>query len=310
MVLRAGVLRAGVVGAGVMGANHARNLASLPDVRLVAVADPDLERARTLAAAPGVAGLGVEALADPELLFERVDLVVIASPASSHARLARAALLAGLHTLVEKPLATTLPEAESLLELARDRGLVLQGGQLLRFHGGVERLSAGVKAPNRLVARRVGRARRVQDVGVILDLLIHDLDLTLLLLGEEPSAVRASGYGAPGHEDHVEVELSFPSGASARLTAGRDSERTERTLELRSAAGAARLDFADHPDENPLLAQLRHFVDCARGAAPRFPVEQDLRALALALRVREALNPGVDPGGERPSVAAELPAAQ
>ncbi len=300
------MLKAGVIGAGAMGAHHARNLASLPDVRLVAVADPDLPRASALAAE-----LGVLATPDPADLLGALDLVVIASPASAHARLARSFLLAGVHALVEKPLATTLSDGLELLALARARGLVLQGGHLLRFHGAVDALLRRRARPHAILTRRLGKARRISDVGVTLDLLVHDLDLTLLLLDEEveePVSVRARGHGRPGHEDHVEAELLFPSGARAHLVASRQSEHAERTLELRGPDLRQRLDFADYPDENPLRAQLQHMVACVHGAPPRFTPEQDLRALALALRVREQIDGR--PEDRSPWVEAELPAGR
>ncbi len=286
------VLRAGVIGAGSMGAHHARNLTRLPGVRLVGVLDTHPERAAALAGP-----LGARAFLDPRELLGELDVVVIASPAGSHAGLARAALEAGLHTLVEKPLATSLSDAQSLATLARARGLTLQGGHLLRFHSQVQRLLAR-PAPRQLRARRHG-GRRVQDLGVALDLAIHDLDLALLLLGEEPGALWARG-----HEDHLELELGFPSGARAWLSASRLAP-PERTLELQGPGGPEHLDYAHFPEENPLLASLAHFVECARGASPRFSIEQDLRALSLALRARDALASTADL-----SLQAEPPAAQ
>lgn len=276
-------LRAGVIGAGVMGGHHARNLATLPELRLVAVADPAVERAGALAEE-----LGAAAFARPLDLLGRVDLVVVASPARAHAELAHAFLDAGVHALVEKPLATSVQEGRALVELAAARGVVLQGGHLLRYHGAVRALRARQPAPRELVARRVVRGGRVADVGVVLDLMVHDLDLALLFFGEEPAEVRARAAGADP-EAHAEAELRFPSGGRALLTASRLAARPERSLELAGPAGAERLDFADYPHENPLLAQLRHFVERVGGAPALHPPEEDLRALALALRVQAAL---------------------
>lgn len=279
-------LRAGVVGAGAMGAHHARNLAALADVALVAVADPHLERAGALASE-----LGAAALERPEALIGAVDLVIVASPAVAHAPLARLFLDADIHTLVEKPLATSLEDARGLVCLARARGLVLQGGHLLRFHAGFASLQAEVPRPRALSATRLGRSTRVSDVGVVLDLMIHDLDLALLLLGEAPATVSASGLRLGAHEAQVEAELRWASGASARLSASRLASHVERRIEVTGEDSTYTLDFADWPEENPLRAELAHFVACVRGAAPRYPLEADLAALALALRVRGALPP-------------------
>ena len=138
--------------------------------------------------------------------------------------------------------------------------------------------------------------------------MIHDLDLALLCLGESPTVLSARGLREGAHEAQVEAELRFPGGASATLLASRVADRAERRLELAGEDRAAILDFSAFPDENPLRAELAHFVACVRGASPRYPLGADLAALALALRVRAALPPATRAqDGASPDLGAAAP---
>lgn len=297
-------LRVGLVGAGLMGGHHARNLVTLPGVRLVAVADVDRGRSEALARA-----VGAEPAFAAEALLGRVDAVVIATPAARHAEHTRLFLEAGAHVLVEKPLATSLEDARAAFALAGARGLVLQGGQLLRYHGAVRALLDEGVVPARLEARRLVQSDRALDVSVLMDLMVHDLDLALQLIGERPVEAAAWGLGPPGREDEVEARLRFPSGAEATLLASRARPSAERSLWVEGEGTSARLNFVEpcslrvsrpgHSEverpflgENPLRAQLAEFVGRVRGQPSRFSPAADLDLLDLALHLQRTLVEG------------------
>lgn len=294
-------LRVAVVGAGLMGGHHARNLAALPEVQLVAVVDPDRPRAEALAAS-----VGAEPLFEVGALAGRVDAAIVATPAELHAPVARHLLEQGVHLLVEKPLATQLEDAAELYALAARRGLVLQVGHLLRFHAGFQALATLAPAPRRVLARRIVPGARDVGVSVLMDLMVHDLDLALRLVGEYPSACSARGLGEAGREDEVEVELAFPSGASASLLASRVRPGAERSLLAEGEGGSARLDFLEpaslsveragqmrsntsFPAVNPLRAQLSAFVERVRLGSGAPEPAAELALLELAFTLQSAL---------------------
>jgi len=304
------VLKAGVVGAGAFGGHHARKYASLPGVRLEAVFDPHIDRAEALAGA-----LGARAVEELDRFLDAVDLVAIASPASSHAAIAMAALRRGKHVYVEKPLADRAEDAAVLVATAREAGLVLACGHQERAVFRAMGLLDLPEAPVRLEAVRRGTfASRNLDVSCVLDLMIHDIDLALAMAlattGGEPPAVRARGRAEPGPlTDEAHAELAFAGGMTAVLHASRIADARERTMRLVFPSGEMRIDlltrevvnttpfalnadFAETPEgRDPLGASIAAFVAAARGEAPR-PLatgEEAARALAVALDVdREA----------------------
>lgn len=233
-------LRIGVVGAGHFGRYHALKVAAHDRARLTGVFDPDLERAKTV---------GWEAGA-PEMAFETLlaisDAVIIAAPADAHYRLAAAALRAGRHVLVEKPIAATAGQAEELGMLANDRGLVLQVGHLERFSAAYQALKGKVGAPLYIEATRIAPFKpRGTDVSVILDLMIHDLDLVLALVDSDIESVEAIGAAvASPHEDIANARLRFRNGAVATITASRISPRTERRMRIFAQDRYLAADFA------------------------------------------------------------------
>jgi predicted dehydrogenase len=309
-------LRVGVVGVGVMGTYHAQNYAGLPGVRLVGVADPNPLRRRAIEQE-----LEVPAFPEAELLLGQVDAVSIASPTSLHFAQAKMFLQAGVHVLLEKPMTSSLPEARHLVALAEERGLILQVGHIMRFYRAISELTRMAHSPWFLEARRMGNNRRIRDIGAILDLMIHDLDLALLLLKEWPVRWSVVGQQLEGLEEHAHAVLDFPSGARAVFTASRISPQLERSFTVTQQAEVIRLEFnSDHTEvavhrlikgesndereqvrvertsflnENPLRRQLRHFVDrIVKGRPPFVTLEDDLRALELALLLSEELKPG------------------
>jgi predicted dehydrogenase len=233
-------LRVAVVGAGRLGGFHARKLAASPEVELLAVVDP-LPAARNRLAAE----CHTRALADYGSLFDELDAAVIAAPTRLHHKLAVNFLRRGIHLLVEKPLACTLAEAEELVELARRHGAVLQVGHVERFNPAFAAAGSQVGDPKYVEAVRAGGfSFRSTDVGVVLDLMIHDIDLVLSMVGSPLRKVEALGLSVlGGHEDVANARLEFESGCVATLSASRVSYQQARWMHLWSARAFAAVDF-------------------------------------------------------------------
>src|SRR4051812_40042527 len=234
-------LRVAVVGVGPLGQHHARILAAHPDVELVAVADSRPDQARAIAEK-----VGTVAVDDYRALPDRVDAVSIAVPTSHHREVAAAFLGRGIATMIEKPLATSLAEAESLVALARARGAVLQVGHIERFNPALSALEGLPLRPKYITCERLSTYTfRSTDIGVVLDLMIHDLDLVLSMNPSPVRAVAAVGVSVfGGHEDIANARVEFEDGCVANLTASRVSYVAARKMRLWGAEGFATLDFA------------------------------------------------------------------
>jgi predicted dehydrogenase len=234
-------LRIGVVGVGHLGQHHARILAAMPDVRLVGVADAGAERAAAVAGRCGTA-----AFTDYRRLLDIVDAVVVAVPTSSHREVAGAALARGIATLVEKPMAGTLADAEGLAALARDAGAVLQVGHIERFNPALQALEGVELRPKYIHAERTSTFTfRSTDIGVVLDLMIHDLDVVLALIPAPVRSVAAVGVSVFGrHEDMAAARLEFDDGSVADLAASRANDQGVRRMRIWGEPGHATLDFA------------------------------------------------------------------
>ncbi len=233
-------LQVGVIGAGHFGRYHALKVASSTRARLTGIFDIDPERAKTIGWEAGAPDMSFDAL------LSASDAVVVAAPADAHHGLAAAALRAGKHVLVEKPIAATLAEAEELGNLARERGVVLQVGHLERFSAAYQAMAAKIGAPLYIEATRIAPFKpRGTDVSVILDLMIHDLDLVLALVDSEIESVDAIGSAvASAHEDIANARLKFRNGAVASITASRISPRTERRMRIFAQDRYLAADFA------------------------------------------------------------------
>ena len=296
-------LKAGVAGAGVFGGFHARKYASLPGVELSAVYDVNADRARKLADE-----LGARAFSDlPAFLEAAADVVTIASPAVAHAAEVRQALDAGRHVYVEKPIADDIDEAHALVRLARDRNLVLAAGHQEREVFQAMGLLGLPERPLRMEAVRRGvRSDRNLDVSVVLDLMIHDLDLALVLADTEADRVEAEGSAPVGPGlDVCEAQVVFEGGMTAVFKASRVAEARERTMHAVFPSGEVWLDFLTHEFSNttpfaldpawaatakgkdPLGASVADFLAAVRGeiSRPLVTGEEAARALDLALRV-------------------------
>ncbi|MFI4890401.1 MAG: Gfo/Idh/MocA family protein [Steroidobacterales bacterium] len=222
-------MRTAVVGAGYLGRFHAQKYASLPNCELVGVADT-LAAAREFVAAE----LGVRSVGDYRELLGHVDAVSIVTPTPSHHEIARAFLEAGAHVLVEKPMTVTVAEAESLVETARRKGRVLQVGHLERFNAAVQAVQPMLNVPRFIESARLAPFKvRGTEVDVVLDLMIHDIDLILSIVRSPVVSVDAIGASVFSKEiDIANARLRFANGCVANATASRVSLKTERKLRL------------------------------------------------------------------------------
>ena len=234
-------LRLAVVGAGRLGGFHAQKLAALEQVELLGVVDP-LPAARNRLAAE----CNTRALADYAPLLDRLDAAVIAAPTQLHHKLALDFLRRGIHLLVEKPLCSTLAEADELVDTARRNGAVLQVGHVERFNPAFAAAASDARTPKYIEAVRAsGFTFRSTDVGVVLDLMIHDLDLVLSMVRSRLRKVDALGLSVlGGHEDVAHARLEFECGCIATLSASRVSYQPARRMQLWSAGAFAAIDFA------------------------------------------------------------------
>lgn len=232
-------LRIGVAGAGHFGRFHALKLAASPRAMLSGVYDLNPDRAQTVAKEARCPALGWDAL------LAASDAIVVAAPAEAHFALAGAALTAGKHVLVEKPIAATLHEAAELARLAVAHGRILQVGHLLRYSAEHKAISARMQRPLYLDCVRIAPFKpRGTDVSVILDLMIHDLDLVLALVDSPIESVDAVGAPvASVHEDIANARVRFENGCVATITASRISLKTERKMRLFSQEGYMSVDF-------------------------------------------------------------------
>ncbi len=286
-------LRVGVVGVGHLGQHHARILASLPDVELVAVIDSRPEQAQTIADK-----FGTRALADYHQLLGRVDAVSIAVPTVLHREVAGTFLSRGISALVEKPLASTLPEAELLVSLGHSTGALLQVGHIERFNPALSALKQMAIRPKYITAERLSTYTfRSTDIGVVLDLMIHDIDLVLSMVNAPVRSVAAVGVSLFGeHEDVANARIEFENGTVANLTASRASYTALRKMRIWSTEGYASLDFAAksatlvQPSEEFLSGQLDlDQIDLSQPMA----VKEHL--FGKVLRVDQVQTPGREP---------------
>lgn len=304
-VLKAGPLKAGVVGAGVFGGYHAKKYVELPGVELVAVFDIDLSRAEALAGP-----LGAKAYDDMDAFLAAVDVVTVATPAVHHAKAALAALKAGKPVYSEKPLAVSPEDADALIAAAAKAGVPLACGHQERVVFQAMGLLDIPEQPIRLEAVRRGTpSDRNLDVSVVLDLMIHDIDLALALCAADPVAVEGEGEADRGYGlDWVKVEATFANGFTAVFDSSRVAEARERTMKVVFPSGEVEIDFLARTFRNttpfpliedftetpagkdPLGQSVAGFLKAVRGEAPRPVVtgEEAARALDLALAVEHS----------------------
>jgi predicted dehydrogenase len=300
-------LKAGVVGAGVFGGYHAKKYVELPGVELVAVFDIDLVRAQALGEP-----LGAKAYDDMDAFLAAVDVVTVATPAVHHAKAALAALKAGKPVYCEKPLAVTPEEADALIAAAVKAGVPLACGHQERVVFQAMGLLDIPEQPTRLESVRRGTpSERSLDVSVVLDLMIHDIDLALALCAADPVAVEGEGEADRGYGlDWVKVEATFANGFTAVFDSSRVAPARERTMKVVYPSGEVEIDFLARTFRNttpfpliedftetpagkdPLGQSVAGFLKAVRGEAPRPVVtgEEAARALDLALAVEHSVD--------------------
>lgn len=234
-------LRLAVIGVGHLGKEHARILAGLPDVELVGVADVNLEQAQVVARRCGTRAYG-----DYWPLLNLVDAATIVVPTTFHHAIATEFLRRGIPLLVEKPLTATLDQADALVALARRNGAILQVGHIERFNPAFEELLRHPLRPKFVECERLGPfSGRSTDIGAVLDLMIHDLDLLLAFVRSPVRSVEALGVTVFGrHEDVAHARLVFQNGCVANVSASRASATGSRRMRVWAPEGYAGLDFA------------------------------------------------------------------
>lgn len=234
-------LRLAVVGVGHLGRIHARLAAGIPDIELVAVVDPRPDQCAAVAAETGA-----RPVAEYRDLVGEVDAAVVATPTFTHHRVAGELIRGGVHVLVEKPLAPNLAEADELVQLARRCHVMLQVGHVERFNPALVSVQDRLDDAKFIEARRQsGYTFRSTDVGVVMDLMIHDIDVALSLVKSPVTHVEALGVSVMGdHEDMVSARLRFANGAVASLTASRTSYAPARTMHVFTPTRFASIDFA------------------------------------------------------------------
>jgi predicted dehydrogenase len=234
-------LRFGVIGAGRLGTIHTRLLRSIDDVHLVGVADPSLSARQRLADE-----FQVPTFEDHRKLAEGIDAAIIATTTEHHYWIGMELAEAGIHLLIEKPITSTVAEADALIRATASRNLVLQVGHVERFNPAFTAAAAQLRQPWYIEAVRAsGYTCRSVDVGVVLDLMIHDIDLILSLVGSEVVDVDAIGMAVLGpHEDMAHAHLRFANGCIANINASRTSFQPQRTMQLFAEDVYAGIDFA------------------------------------------------------------------
>lgn len=306
-------VRIAVIGVGYLGSIHAKIYDKLPGATLVGVCDFSAERANEIASL-----YGCEAWTDPAEALGNVDAVSIVVPTSEHRRVAEPFLERGIDMLLEKPVASTVEEAQELVAIARRAKTILQIGHLERFNGGIMELARRVTRPRFIEVHRLGTfVERATDVDVVTDLMIHDIDIVLTLMKSELTSL--SAVGSPVVTDHVDIanaRLEFANGAVANVTASRVSNKKFRRIRVFSERSYHALDFTEQkidvvttgakqpgqkfadivPDQivvesqQPLDAEIEHFVDCVRDRRePLVTGEAGVEALKVAAQVRERI---------------------
>jgi predicted dehydrogenase len=306
-------LRVGVVGVGYLGRFHAEKYAQMDEVDLVGVADIDEDQARKIAQQ-----VGTRAYSDFRDLFGKVDAVSVVTPTSSHFDISRSFLERDVDVLIEKPITTSLAEADALIEIAESRGLIIQVGHLERFNTAVIALEGIVKKPRFIESHRLSIFKpRGIDVSVVMDLMIHDIDIILNFVKSEVTEIRAAGIPVITNEgDIANARLEFANGCVANVTASRISAKNERKIRLFQQDAYISVDFANHDitvvrqnEKNPvglipgmelkrlsfekgdaLAAEIQAFTSCVTSrTAPEVSGKVGREALKIVLHIMDQI---------------------
>jgi len=309
-------VRVGVVGVGHLGQHHARIFSEMQDASLQAVVDQDYDRAQIIARRTGT-----RAYKDCHDILGKVDAVAVAVPTVTHAQVARIFLENGKDVLVEKPISSSAREAQGLVELAADKNLILAVGHLERYNAAVTQLQKIARNPYYIESQRLSPfPARSTDIDVILDLMIHDIDIVLSLVGDTPiRLIRAVGHPVLTTSiDMASAWIEFTNGCVATVSASRVSHKKVRKLRVFQADSYISVDYAtqqvsvlnrvskpgipnvpsieeeryDLKRVEPLRAELEEFVQCVRERRePRVSGQAGLNALQLAQRITQSIEP-------------------
>ncbi len=309
-------LKVGVIGVGSLGQWHARIYSELPNAELIGVFDSDNVRATEIADR-----YGTRAYPSLEAIAADITAASVAVPTDRHLQVASALMERNVHLLLEKPIASSTDEAEQLVALAQSRNLILQVGHVERFNPVMSYLESILKHPRFIEAHRLapfppprkGAAPRGTEVSVVLDLMIHDLEVILHLVQSEVNHIHAVGVPILSRsEDIANVRLCFENGCVANITASRISPEPMRKIRVFQEDAYISLDYKNQAGEiqrrglfgikkeavpiqkgEPLLNELSAFVDCVRNrSAPRISGREASRALALAVAIVQRLREG------------------
>jgi len=309
-------LKCAVIGTGYLGKFHAEKYASLDDCELVAVVDINEEAARAVADQHGA-----QALTDYQSLLGKVDAVSIVVPTSLHHVVSRDFLNAGAHVLVEKPITVTIAEADELIAIAHEKNVHLQVGHLERFNPAIMGLDQTEDKPLFIESHRLAPFNpRANDVSVVLDLMIHDIDIILALVDSEIERIDASGTAVLTQgTDIVSARLTFKNGCVANVTASRISMKMERKMRMFRPCSYISVDFQNRvltkhktgdqemfpgipeieteesvfENGDALLEEIKHFVNCIKtGENPLVSGEAGKKALATAIAISKLLKHG------------------
>ncbi len=304
------ILRAAVIGVGYLGNFHVQKYLSLPDLKVVGVVETNPERAHEISTK-----FSIPAFESLTPLLGQVDLVSIVTPPKHHFAAAYQCLAHGVHVLVEKPVTETGQEAQQLIELARHRQCVFQVGHLERFNPAVIALRRRIQAPQRIEASRLSKyQKRGTEVDVVLDLMIHDIDIVLSLVTSSLESVQATGsIVVSGDIDVAHATLRFADGCVAELTASRVNREPVRAMKIYQGDSYVAVDYLNHtlvvgrqgatamPEQSAvelnfeeeslirtdvLMDEIASFVGAVRhGGAPTVSGEDGKRALEVAVAI-------------------------
>lgn len=313
------VVRVGVVGVGYLGQHHARVYSELPGVELVGVVDINRERAREVARR-----YSTTPFFDYRDLFGKVDAVSIVVPTVLHRDIAAHFIEEGINILIEKPVTTTLEEAKELMEMAARKNVILQVGHIERFNSAVMELAKIVDNPIFIECCRMGPyVNRNTDVGVVLDLMIHDIDIVMSIVKSNVVKISASGRSVfSRQEDIANAQLVFQNGCVANLTASRVTRKKIRRMEITQVDSFISIDYLEQElavykktssplpqlliekpvmqKGEPLRLELEHFIHCVRnGEKPLVGLEEGKNALEVALRILEEIQKNQGGGNDK-----------
>jgi len=298
-----------------MGEYHVGVLSDMPEAKLVGMVDIDQKRAKIVSERYKTSNYK-----DYKELFKRVDAVVVAVPTSMHYSIGKEFIEAGIHTLLEKPCTDDLRQAEELFDIAAKKNVTLHIGHVERFNGVVQELFKIVKDPIYIECRRMSPfSSRIKDDGVVLDIMIHDIDIVLNLVESDVVNINVIGNSVfSKRDDVVNAQIEFKNGCIANLLASRVSQNKVRTLEVTQKESSILLDYTEqeifvhrqsssesqlspgslrykqeslverifvHKD-NPLKLELKHFIDCAaNGNRRKLDIKKELNSLNIALQI-------------------------